>query len=236
MQERGVGPGPVPPAVGPDEFLRRLGGLPLAAQPGETWLYHVPSEALAVLLTRAAGRPLHELVAERICARLGLVSTGFWTTDRLPSCYEYVDGVLRPWPMPLEAFTRPPAFEGLAGGLVSTAPEVLAVLGALAEGGGPLLPAGAVAQMTTDALTAEQRTAASAFLGPGRSWGLQVAVDVEPVVPGATPGRWGWDGGTGTSAWVDPGRELVAVLLTQRMMTGPTDGPAEFWRALYRCL
>jgi CubicO group peptidase (beta-lactamase class C family) len=236
IAERGVGPGAVPPAMGPDEFMHRLGGLPLAAQPGEAWLYHVPAEALGVLLARAAGRPLHELVADRICAPLGLRSTGFWTRDRLPTCYELADGALRPWPMPPEAFTGPPPFEGLAGGLVSTAPEVLAVLAALADGGSPLLAPASVAQLTADALTPHQRARAQEFLGPGRSWGLQVAVDVEPTVPGAAPGRWGWDGGTGTSAWVDPGRDLVAVLLTQRMMSGPADGPAEFWRALYRCL
>jgi CubicO group peptidase (beta-lactamase class C family) len=236
VQERGVGPSAVPPAMGPEEFLRRLGELPLAAQPGETWLYHVPSEALAVLLARAAGRPLHELVADRICAPLGLVDTGFWTARQLPACYEYVDGALRPWPMPPEAFTGPPPFEGLAGGLVSTAPEVLAVFTALADGGGPLLSPGSVAQLTADALTPAQRAAAGTFLDAGQSWGLQVAVDVEPTVPGAAPGRWGWDGGTGTSAWADPGRDLVAVLLTQRMINGPADGPAGFWRALYRCL
>jgi CubicO group peptidase (beta-lactamase class C family) len=236
MERRALAPSAVPPAIGPAEFLRRLGELPLAAQPGERWLYHVPAEALAVLLCRAAGRPLHELLAERICAPLGLSGTGFWTADPMPTCYEAVDGGLRPWPMPPTAFTRPPPFEGLAGGLVSTAPEVLTFLGALADGGGPLLSPGSVAQVTADALTPAQRASAAGFLGPGQTWGLQTAVDLEPAVPGAGPGRWGWDGGTGTSAWVDPGRDLAAVLLTQRMMTGPTDGPDWFWQALYRCV
>jgi CubicO group peptidase (beta-lactamase class C family) len=48
--------------------------------------------------------------------------------------------------------------------------------------------------------------------------------------------RWGWDGGTGTSGWADPGRDLVAVLLTNRGMVGPQDGLDRFWRAMYRCL
>ena len=42
--------------------------------------------------------------------------------------------------------------------------------------------------------------------------------------------------GTGTSAWADPARDVVAVLLTQRMMTGPHDEPDAFWDAVYRCL
>jgi CubicO group peptidase (beta-lactamase class C family) len=45
-------------------------------------------------------------------------------------------------------------------------------------------------------------------------------------------GRWGWDGGTGTSAWVDPDRDLAGVLLTQRLMADPHDEPTAFWAAL----
>ena len=46
------------------------------------------------------------------------------------------------------------------------------------------------------------------------------------------PGRWGWDGGTGTSAHVDPARGTAGVLLTQRAMTGPLDGFGDFWAAV----
>jgi CubicO group peptidase (beta-lactamase class C family) len=45
-------------------------------------------------------------------------------------------------------------------------------------------------------------------------------------------GRWGWDGGTGTTARVDPKRNTVAVLLTQRAMTGPLDGFDDFHAAV----
>jgi CubicO group peptidase (beta-lactamase class C family) len=46
------------------------------------------------------------------------------------------------------------------------------------------------------------------------------------------PGRWGWTGGTGTTAHVDPVRGTVAVLLTQRAMTSPLDGFTDFWTAV----
>jgi CubicO group peptidase (beta-lactamase class C family) len=86
--------------------------------------------------------------------------------------------------------------------------------------------------LTTYALTAEQRAGGAGFLPPGGSWGLQVGLDTAPTVPGATPARFGWDGGTGCSGWADPGADLVAVLLTNRGMADPGD----FWRALYGCL
>jgi CubicO group peptidase (beta-lactamase class C family) len=234
----GIGPGPLPPQLGPDEFVRRLGELPLAAQPGASWLYHISTDALSVLLARAAGRPLHELLADRLTGPLGLRSTAFWAVDpaRLGAAYLPGDGGLELIDAADGVSSRPPLFEGLAGGLVSSAPDVLAFFCALADGGGPVLAPEAVAEMTTDSLTAAQRAEVSDFLGSGRSWGLQVGVQVEPAAPWDQPGRWGWDGGTGTTAYVDPARDLVAVLLTQR---GAFPGDVflqGFWQALYRCL
>jgi CubicO group peptidase (beta-lactamase class C family) len=95
-----------------------------------------------------------------------------------------------------------------------------------------VLTAGSVALMTADALTSAQRRQALRIVGPGGSWGLATSVDVEAAEPWMAPGRWGWDGGTGTTARVDPARGIVGVLLTQRMMTGQLDGFGEFWTAM----
>ena len=78
-----------------------------------------------------------------------------------------------------------------------------------------MLTAESVARMTADVLTDAQRQQALPVLGPDVSWAMGTAVDSE--------GRWGWNGGTGTSAYVDPTRGTVGVLLTQRAMTGPLD-------------
>jgi CubicO group peptidase (beta-lactamase class C family) len=86
--------------------------------------------------------------------------------------------------------------------------------------------------MTTPALTEAQRRAGVPILGDGESWGLATGVDVEPARPWMAPGRWGWTGGTGTTAYVDPSRDTVCVLLTQRAMTGPQDGFDDFWTAV----
>jgi CubicO group peptidase (beta-lactamase class C family) len=119
---------------------------------------------------------------------------------------------------------------------VSTAPDLLAFLAAVADGGGPLFSRDSATAMVSDALTPGQLAAGADFLGPGRSWGLQVAVDVDDRAdPRRSAGQWGWDGGTGTSAWADPARDLVGVLLTQRMMTGPHDSPDAFWAELAAC-
>jgi CubicO group peptidase (beta-lactamase class C family) len=238
MHDRGVGPSALPPELSPDEYLSRLGELPLSGQPGETWNYHTCSDVLSVLVARATGRGVAELLAERITGPLGLAGTGFRTADpaRLPVQYWPTDGGLDVVDPPDGVFARAQRFESLATGLLSTAPDVLTFLCAVADGGGRVLSPASAAAMTGDALTPQQRESGRAVLGPGRSYGLQVGVDLEPVQPWRTPGRWGWDGGTGTSAWADPARDVVAVLLTQRMMTGPQDEPDAFWDTVYRCL
>ena len=115
---------------------------------------------------------------------------------------------------------------------MSTAPDVLRFFCTMADGGAPVLTADEVALMTTDALTPEQRRSALSFLDRGESWGLGTGLDVEAMAPWQAPGRWGWTGGTGTTAYVDPVRGTVAVLLTQRAMTGPLDGFDDFWTAV----
>ena len=66
--------------------------------------------------------------------------------------------------------------------------------------------------MTTDHLTQEQRDASTLFL-EGAGWGFGGSV--------ATDGRYGWIGGTGTTAHIAPSTGTVGVLLTQVQMTGP---------------
>jgi CubicO group peptidase (beta-lactamase class C family) len=234
MMERGVHPGPLTLAMSGGEFVARVAGLPLAFQPGDGWLYDTGIDLLGVLLARAAGKPLSELIAERITGPLGMASTSFWPADaeRLATAYMPGPEGLEELDPPDGVFASRPAFEELSGGLVSTAPDVLRFYSAMADGGAPVLTAQEVALMTADALTDAQRRQALPIVGPGRSWGLGTGVDVEAARPWMAPGRWGWTGGTGTTADVDPARGTVAVLLTQRAMTGPQDGFDDFWAAV----
>jgi hypothetical protein len=54
----------------------------------------------------------------------------------------------------------------------------------------------------------------------------------------ATPGRYGWDGGLGTSWANDPREELVGILLTQRAMMSPIPPPVfqDFWTSVYQAI
>ena len=65
------------PTFAPDEWMKRLGTLPLIHQPGERWLYHTGSDVLGVLIARATGQSLEAFLQERIFEPLGMKDTGF---------------------------------------------------------------------------------------------------------------------------------------------------------------
>jgi CubicO group peptidase (beta-lactamase class C family) len=196
----------------PDTFMARLSELPLLAQPGERWLYSAGSQVLGVLAARAAGAPFEDVMRERVLAPLGMDDTAFYAGDtgRLATAYERRDGELAVSDPPDGQWSRPPRFPDGAGGLVSTAEDLLRFGRMLLRpGGNPVLTAGTVAEMTRDQLTPAQR----ANVWPGfsflddRGWGYGVSVT-----------EWGytWDGGLGTS-WSNIGdQDLTVVVLTQR--------------------
>ena len=132
--------GPPDPAVqpDPDTWIANLGELPLLAQPGERWLYNTGASVLGVLLARAAGQPLDEVMRTRVFEPLGMRDTAFWTTDheRLSRAYMPTPEGLVTWERG-EAWSRPPAFGDAAAGLVSTADDLLAFARMLLANGAP---------------------------------------------------------------------------------------------------
>jgi CubicO group peptidase (beta-lactamase class C family) len=235
----------------PDEFMKRLGGLPLACQPGERWLYHMSAEILGVLIARVSGKSLGAFLGERIFEPLGMTDTSFQVPeaklDRLPSCYstDLVTGKL----VVLEEAgggyaARPPVFESGAGGLVSTVDDLLAfgrmMLGNGADGGEHILSRPAIELMTRDHLTPEQKAVSPFFehFWDTYGWGLGLGVVTAHNDVAAVPGRFGWDGAFGTSCHVDPREELVGVLMTQRRPDRLALSPLvlDFWTSAYQLI
>jgi CubicO group peptidase (beta-lactamase class C family) len=252
MIEQKVDVGPfLSTAPGPDAWIRGLGTLPLMHQPGETWMYHTGSEVLGVLIARASGKPLETFFRERIFEPLGMKDTGFSVPaaklGRLASCY---------WTNPQTGavdlfddardsrWSRPPAFPAGGGGLVSTVDDYLAfgqmLLNKGKHGRERLLSRPSVEAMTTDQLTPEQNAQSGFFPGfwDSRGWGFGVLVVTRRDDLAAVPGRFGWDGGYGTSWASDPSEDMVAILMTQRLWTSPSPPPVylDFWTSAYQAI
>ncbi|MFJ7214601.1 serine hydrolase domain-containing protein [Amycolatopsis sp. NPDC098790] len=224
----------------PDVWLARLAEVPLAYQPGEAWLYDTCSTIQGVLAARAAGRTLPELLEERIFAPLGMADTGFVVgpdrRDRFTAFYKKTAGGLVLADPADGQWSTMPALPLGNGGLAGTAGDwvafgrMLLASGAAPDGRRVLSPE-AVRAMTTDHTTAAQREIGALFL-EGQGWGMGGAVDVAAGEPWTVPGRYGWVGGTGTTAHVVPSTGTVAVLLTQVGEDNPV--PPEWLRDFWR--
>lgn len=201
----------------PDTWIRLLGELPLMEQPGTRWRYNVGSLVQGVLIARAAQAPLEDVVEERILGPLGMTSTGFSIPEeqarRLPAYYatDFSTGKMTRQPAePWQTWAAPAVFPSGAAGLVSTADDYYAFARMLLRHGmhegRRILSAEAVRQMTTNQLTPEQ-TAEAPFPLDGAGWGMGVSVTAE--------GRYGWNGGWGTSWSNDPHTGLCAIFLSQ---------------------
>ncbi len=209
--------GPPEPNTAPeaDEWINRLGSLPLIAQPGERWLYNTGAQVLGVLCKRAAGASSYEeVLRSRLLGPLGMTQTAFFAPEvaRLATAYVNTPEGLRVWDPPDGMWSEPPAFDDGAAGLVSTVDDLLAFAQMLLSGGAGVLSRESVGEMTRDQLTPAQRAGQEALLAK-RSWALCQSV----IVSGERKGAFGWDGGLGTSFLVDPRHDLVAIVLTQRL-------------------
>ncbi|MER5646014.1 serine hydrolase domain-containing protein [Streptosporangium sp. NPDC002524] len=256
--EQGLTPDLPEPMPEPDEWMRRLGTLPLMHQPGERWQYQISHDVLGVLVARVTGQSYGAFLRERIFEPLGMKDTGFHVPaekiDRLPTLYapDPRSGEFVVWD---EAeggrWSRPPAFEGGGGGLVSTADDYHAYFRMLLNGGTHgterILSRPAVELMTTNRLTPGQQAARHAMAvdnvhvshGQGQhgGWGMGMAVrtyrgDYAPI------GQFGWDGGSGTSTYADPDNRLTGILLSQVGMSVPDPARLihDFWTTLYQAI
>ena len=225
----------------PDEWMAELAKIPLVYQPGEGWLYDTCSTLQGVLVARVSGQSLPDFMAERVFEPLDMASSGFdvpaGQRHRFTSSYrtgpggdlELADGPDGQW-------SSPPPFPLGNGGLVGTADDWLAfgrmlLSGGVSASGRRLLSADSVRLMTTDHTTAAQREIGALFL-EGQGWGFGGSVDVAAIDPWNVPGRYGWVGGTGTSAHISPSTATVAVLFTQVAADSPVPPGwmRDFWR------
>lgn len=236
------------------ECCARWAQLPLVFQPGSEWNYGVSTDVLGRVVEVVEGKPLDEVMRDRITTPLGMVDTAFSVTDderqgRLAQLYipNPADLTAVAAPDVLARSTAPTMLSG-GGGLFGTAQDYLQFCRMVAGGGsrGDVrllgrhtvdymgsnhLPGGADLEQVGRPLFAE-----TSFDGVG--FGLGYSIVVDPVanrVPSSV-GEMAWGGAASTAFWIDPVEDLIVVFLTQLLPSSTHPIRPELKQLVYQAL
>ena len=223
-----------------DGFIDALTGLPLAFQPGSTWEYSHATDVLGAVIEAVTDQRLGVFLEQSICGPLGMVDTGFWTPPaKQQRLAEPLAADIPLLPMPLLDPRKPPPMDGGGSGLMSTAMDYARFLQCLLNGGeldGQRIASPHTVRLMTHDHVGSIPQNVSQFGGqmltPGIGFGLGFAVRMAKGLedlPGS-PGMYSWGGVCGTTFWVDPQQELVAILMSQASLQ------REHYRQLWRNL
>ena len=213
--------------VTPAEQIDNLAKVPLAHQPGTVWEYGLSTDVLGRVVESVTGVRLSRFLDDRVFRPLQMKNTTFQLqpaqVKRLAQPLE-IDRTGKP--ITLLDVTAEPKNDAGGAGAAGTALDYAAFLQMLANGGQldgrRLLARTTVRHMTSDHLG--DIKPAHQILPSGYGFGLGFAVRrADGLNPGlAAAGEYNWGGAGGTSFWVDPKEQLVAVLMTQAQ-----PGPAQ---------
>ncbi|MFS2223992.1 serine hydrolase domain-containing protein [Pantoea sp. B65] len=215
------------------ENLRRIASVPLLYPPGCGWGYSLATDVLGGLIASLCDQPLEDAIQTLVTGPLAMSDTGFSTRDAQRLAVPYISH--QPLPRRMQAQDRVAPFEGTVGirfaparaldpaafpsggaGMVGSAGDFLRLLELLRAGGAPLLPAAQVAEMARD------HSAGYVLPDPGFGFGLGFSVLRDPLAAASpeSPGSWRWGGAYGHSWFVDRGRGLSVVALTNTLYEG----------------
>jgi CubicO group peptidase (beta-lactamase class C family) len=230
--------------LGPDEWIARLGTLPLVDQPGAGFHYGLSTDLLGFLIARLEGVSLGAVLERRVFRPLGMRDTGFVVprekrARRAGLCGFDALGKLTaltavPGGHALAERPDDMTFESGGQGLFSTLDDYLAFarifLGRGEVDGVRLLRQETCATIASNQLTSDQRRTARMLGMPlfaaGHGYGMGVAVVMEPDKAdplrcrGAV-GTIGWPGAYGGWWQADPTDNSVLIFLAHNMVELP---------------
>ena len=239
------------PATPLSDMMDTLADLPLVYHPGTGWEYSVATDVISRLVEIISGQRFDAFIQSRVIDPLGMVDTSFVVPEekrhRLAAYYAGADladpmkpGLTRADDVPYpQAYMRPfPRLSGGAG-LISTLPDMLALLRSLMPGGPTLLKPDTIALMMTNQLPNGMNIR---FPGigeiQGKAFGLAGALTLTPlpVDPKNSTGEFQWGGIAGTHWWISPQANLAGLLMTQRHMAFWHPFSFEFKQLVYQAV
>jgi CubicO group peptidase (beta-lactamase class C family) len=215
-----------------EQTAQALARQKLAFEPGTRWQYSPGLSVIGRVVEVASGQPFEQFLQERIFAPLEMADTTFHPTaeqqQRLARLYQRgeKDNSLEPTTHWL-VHVAPEKSPNPSGGLFSTAPDMARFYQMVLNGGElngrRIVSAAAVRQMT-----AVQTDDLKTGFTDGNGWGLGWCIVRQPqgITRMLSPGTFGHGGAFGTQGWVDPQRQMVFVLMIQRIGLSNSDGSA----------
>jgi CubicO group peptidase (beta-lactamase class C family) len=214
------------------ELVTKLSQIPLQNHPGTTWDYSLSTDVLARIVEVVSGVEFDTFIAERIAKPLKLEDTAFWAEgpERQARIAEPQMNPATGKRPPANDLTKKPRWLSGASGLASTAQDY-ARLCLMFSNGGTLDRVRLVSRKTIEHMTsnhippgyksaypvAMQINWPSPSVETGQGFGLGFAINCEPErspLPGSK-GVYYWYGSFGTTFFVDPKEELIAIIMTQ---------------------
>ena len=237
------------PATTLAEMIDVLADLPLAYHPGASWEYSVAIDVLARLVEVISGQRFDAFIQSRILGPLGMVDTGFVVSDRnrLVAYYAGADpvdpmkpGLTRADALPYPgAYLRPFSRQAGGAGLVSTLPDMVALIRSLLPGGPTLLKPDTIELMMTNQLPEGVSIRFPAY-GEirGRGHGLAGALILEPSAfdHQDASGELFWGGRAGTQWWISPRKNTAGLIMAQREAGFAHPFAVEFKRLAYEAV
>jgi CubicO group peptidase (beta-lactamase class C family) len=222
------------------EMVAQLGQVPLASDPGSSFIYGISTDVVGYLCEVLSGQPLDRFLQQRVFEPLRMVDTGFGVPlhkmDRFAAAYRKGAGDEPPYVLQdsprTSAYGRPRQFLSGNGGLVSTAADYLRFSQMLLNGGeldgARVVGPRTLRLMLSNHLPDGRDMRAMSLPGttlrlPGTGFGLGFAVLLDPTTAGVvgTPGEVYWWGAHSTYFWVTPSEDLAVLFLTQLIVRYP---------------
>ena len=203
------------------ETTKAVATLPLQFEPGTKWAYcNAGIDTLGRVIEVVSGDSYEGFLKKRVFDPLGMTDTVFYPSaeqmKRLALTYDKKDGRLAA-NMNLIGLPEHPKHPIPAGGLISKGSD-LAKLYQMMLNKGQLDGKRILSEKAVAEMTKLQTGDISTGFVPGMGFGFGWAYVREPqgVTAMLSPGTFGHGGAFGTQAWIDPKRDVFAILLIQR--------------------
>ena len=205
-----------------DEMIDKLAKIPLRQQPGSMWHYSVAVDVQGYILEVLAGKPLDEVLNERLFGPLGMKDTAFWVepdkVDRFSHMYQSRGGKLTK--VEFGQYLDKPKFLSGGGGLVGTATDYMRFAQMLANGGEldgvRILKPETVKLMHTNHLPEGVTDMGPLYRGNRFGLDFSIVTDPNPATDHErAKGEYWWYGIGGTWFGINPVQDLVVVGMIQ---------------------